>query len=435
MSRRILSEFGTIALALSLAVLVWVTALREEDPTVTSLYVQRLPVEIIEPAPDLVVANPADLPAEIQVRLTGPRSNWQRLTPARFTAEMDLSNTEIGINEVPIHVDLEDPQMEIEEIIPAQVNVRVEPVAEKLLPANIRILGEPPRGFTYRLPDEPITVTIKGGVSSVETVERVEGQLVLNGVREAVEREVRLFPKNGEGETVSHVTIKPDSTPVKISVEQRFGYNNVGVKAHVVGEPATGYFVSRILTEPSEVILRGPDQSPGFVETAEIDITNATETLVKRVPLIIPPGFSIEPDPTQDPEDSRSATVTIEISAFTDGRTMEKPIEVQGLDPSYTTRMEPEAVELFLTGPWPVLQPLTPEGIIVFIDLFGLEPGIYRLSPTVIKPEEIDVVSIIPDMVEVTVEDLTAAPTITPTLQTTEGLTLTGSITNSTETD
>jgi YbbR domain-containing protein len=452
MSRRILSEFGTIALALSMAVLVWVTALREEDPTITSLYVQRLPVEVIKPAQNLVIANPVDLPPEIQVRLSGPRSSWQRLTPAKFKAKMDLSSTEIGVNTVPVEVTLDDPQMEIEEVIPGRVSVRLEPIAEKVLPANIRILGEPPRGFTYRLPSEPISVTIKGGVSSVETVERVEGQLVLNGVREAVERQVRLFPKNGEGETANNVTIIPDSTLVKISVEQRFGYNNVGVKAQVVGEPATGYFISRILTEPSELILRGPDQSPGFIETAEIDITNATETIVRRVPLIVPPGFSIEPDPTQDPEDSRSATVTIEISAFTDGRTLEKQVEVQGLDPSFTIRLEPETVELFLTGPWPVLQPLTADGITVFVDLFGLEPGSYRLNPAVIQPEEINVVSIIPDMIEVIIENQAAAPTdlplesqpntdlsvtatLTPTLQTTEGQTLTGTITNSTETD
>jgi len=428
MPRQLIATVTTMFVAVGMAFLTWAVAIQEENPITMGLYSQEISVDLVSPAENVVLTAGNTLPDTVQVRLRAPRSSWERLTPNHFKATLDLSGYGVGVHDVLLQVRATDPQIVIEEVFPASAQVQLEPLATKDLPVTFRLQGDPPNGFAYRLPRNPITVTVKGPAVSVTDVERVEAQIFLNNAKESVEREIKPVPKNIADETVSSVSLELLTQTVTISVEQKFGYNTVSVKAPVIGQPAAGYFINSITTEPDEIVLRGLDEAPSAIETGEIDISNTTEDVVKRVPLTLPPGFSIEVDENDKPEDGRSILVTVEISAFSGGLNVEREVTVQGALPEFTWQIDPESVEILLRGPVPMLQNLTNEDVTVIVDLFGLEPGIHKLKPAIIKPQELEVGSIIPDIVQVTIAPAQAATTPTATTSATDTLTNTQSL-------
>ena len=436
MSRRIISTLTTMFIALVMAILVWVAAIQEENPITIEMYPQEIPLSVTPPAEGILLPQTGKVPRGVQVQLKASQSSWQQLSQAKFSAWIDLSPYSVGLVEVPVQTRVADEQVVIEEVFPAMISVQLEPLATKEMPVSIRLIGDPPSGFSYKLPREPLSVTLKGPSTAINEVERVEAQVLMTNVRETVEREIRPLPKNGSNETVSTIQVEPMRPTITISLEQKFGYNTVGIKAKVVGEPAPGYYINSISTSPAEIVLRGLDEAPSSIETAEIDISQITGDIVKRVPLNIPSGFSVEIGQGETPEDSRSILVTVEIAAINSSLSREQIVSVQGVDSSLTWVLDPETVELLLRGPVPLFENLNDENVAVIVDLFGLGPGVYRLPPTIIKPEGLEIGSIIPDTIQVTITDNTPPPLITPTstisTSTTDTLDETVSLTNTT---
>jgi YbbR domain-containing protein len=109
--------------------------------------------------------------------------------------------------------------------------------------------------------------------------------------------------------------------------------------------------------------------------------------------------------------------VMVEITAIEDGIILQRPVTQQGIDPDYWWRASPERADVFLSGPIPQLQTLKASDVEVIIDLFGLEPGVHKVQPTVFLPDDFRVDAILPEMIEVTIgSNLTPTPAIpTPT--------------------
>jgi len=208
-----------------------------------------------------------------------------------------------------------------------------------------------------------------------------------------------------------------------------------------VGQPETGYWVSSISVEPADVTLVGGpsalDSTGGFVETAQIDLSNATKDVVKRVTLVLPAGVSLVTAEGSDAESTRSVLVTIGISALTGGRSMQVPLIVQGVRQDLKWVAAPDSVGIILSGPLPILQNLSNDDITAIIDVFGLSTGVYRLKPEIIYPNGLEVTGLLPDTVEITLSSIRAAtptpattPLISPTPVLTSTFILTDTISN-----
>lgn len=421
MSKRLFSQLGTLLLALGMAFLVWIAAIREEDPIITRNFPQRVPVKIIQPAEGLFVVEQNTLPTDVQVRIKAPQSVWQNLTLSRIRATLDLSAYGVGLHDVPIKIELLDRLAVVDEVIPSDVGVQLDPLAEKVLPVSVTVLDSPAQGYFNRVPiPSPSEVTIRGAAAAVEQVATVSAEISVDNSKETVKKIVTLFARDTEGNIVSDITLDPKESLITVPVDQRFGYRDVSVKANVVGQPASGYWVSSISVEPATVTLVGGPtvlkDVAGFVETAEIDLTGATEDVVKRVALNLPPGASLVVDENEPNADTgRSVLVRVGISALTGGRTMQIGLTVQGVRQDLRWTAAPETVEVILSGPLPILQNLAAGDITAILDVFGLSAGVYRLQPELIHPDGLDVTGIIPDTIEITLTSLqTPTPTATP---------------------
>ena len=98
--RSLVSNLTTLLLALVLAVVVWATAVRANDPVET----RNLEIDVDtvgQPADATLVGNP---PESAIITLQGPASALDKISPFDYVGIIDLSNVPFGETEVPLAV-------------------------------------------------------------------------------------------------------------------------------------------------------------------------------------------------------------------------------------------------------------------------------------------------------------------------------------------
>jgi len=407
MLRWLWENLGSMVLALTLAIAVWVVAIFEENPSVKGLFPEPIPIEVIN-KPEGMILWP-EISEEVRVTIRAPRSSWENLSPNKFRAVVDLSGLTAGVHEVPVQVECLDRAVKILEKKPDKIGIRLEERREKEVAVRVEIMDSPPLGYAARTPMAiPPTVKVSGPASMVDQVAEVVAQLYLRDARETVKRSVALSARNDMGEPVGWVEIEPAEVQVQVPIEPTPGYKDVAVRVIWQGQVAPGYRIGNISVTPSIVTVVGSPWAikniPGYLETAPIDISNAREDVVERVPLNLPEGVSVLGE--------QAVLVEIEVMPIESSLTVQRKLTIQGLRSGLWATPSPDTVDVILSGPLPKLDALKPEDVRVILNLFELGPGTHKVEPTVIVPEGLKVESVLPSTIEV---EITVAPPPTPT--------------------
>jgi YbbR domain-containing protein len=400
---------------LLLAILVWIAAIREQNPPREDNYDRNIPLEVVAPASGLV--NTTTLPETVKLRLLAPESSWQALTPSKFRAQIDLSRFEAGLHDAPVMVEISDRQIEIVEQIPNEVTVNLEQVQTITLPVQIDVLDTAPLGYSNKAPTaDPPQVDVTGPASLVSQAHKAVTQILIRNSKETIESLQEVVIRNREDQIVKGLALQPPKVLITLPIEQRFGYKDVSVKVVVEGQVAPGYRVSNISVDPPTLTVVGKpaglNQITGLVETAPINLNQATQSIVRVVPLNLPDGVAAVSSSNQQSGGPDGVEVKVEITPIEDGINLQRPITQQGIDPNYWWRAAPNQADVFLSGPLPRLQSLRASDIEVIVDLFGLEPGTHKLQPSVFHPEGLSVDAILPDAIEITIGRLVERPVV-----------------------
>jgi len=394
-------------------------AVGQENPIVRDAFDEPIPIEVINRPEGLVLFG--EVVESTEVTVQAPQSSWDDLSLSKFQAQINVAGLQSGLYDVPIQVTCSDSRVRILARRPDRIAVRLEPSATKEVPVAIEIPDSPPLGYVARpVVTTPRMVTVSGPASIVDQVASVAGELRLRSAKSAVVSRVFVSPRNAQGEAVGWVDWTPREVEAQVPIEQRLGFKDVSVRAVVVGQVAAGHWISNITVEPSAVTLIGsPDalaDLAGFVGTNAVDVSGAEGKVTGRVTLNLPANVSLVPDGEAGGE---GVQVTVEVAAIMGGRTIQRWIEVQGLAPGLRAHPSPEWVDVILSGPLSQLQALRSGQVQVMLQLFDLGAGVHRVQPTVIIPEGLKVESIVPDTIEVGIEEIPPTPVSTPTPTTT----------------
>lgn len=408
------SNLRTIFLALLLAVFVWVSAMLAADPNETREYQRPVNLELIGQDAGLIIVN--KIPSQVRLTLTAPHSIWIKLNddPSLVRAWIDLSGLSKGEFALPVKTQVGISPHKVLTVDPAEIQLTLELLLVKTFPVQIVTKGDLTMGYRKGLgTSDPAQVTALGPESSVSKVSGVIANLDISGLSETLHKNVALSAVDRDGNPVTGVTITPQMVSVNQEVILLGGYRNVVVKIITSGQVADGYWLTNISVSPPNVTVFSADPQlvnslPGFVETEPVDLTELNDDVDIRATLNLPKGVELAGE--------KSVLVRLSIAALEGSLPISLQLEVIGLPPEYSATVSPAKIDLLLTGPLPILNNLKPAGIRVSINLSGLQPGTYQVSPVVdLLPSQVLVAAILPENVEVTiVRSLKPVVTLTP---------------------
>ncbi|MBK9923724.1 MAG: hypothetical protein IPP66_00400 [Anaerolineales bacterium] len=411
--RRFAANIRTFLLALVLGISVWVSAVTSADPDEVRIYPNPIPLEIIGKDSSLIITS--EIPSNVEVTLRAPHSVWELLTAQEKSvqATLDLSGLSAGehLATVQLHVLVRPYQIVLAN--PETVPVILEPIATQTLPIELSLGGIPAIG--YRAGDvelDPKEVVVSGPKSIVDQVAKARVFVNLDGVRESVDQSNAIQILDENNSTVRGLTITPENVHVGVPVSQQGGFRDVAVKVIVQGQQAAGYRVENVSVFPPVVTVFASDPAlvnalPGVVETQPLDLQDAKEDITTRLALNLPENVTLV--------GNQSVQVTVGISPIQTSLTLlNQTINVVGLSEGLAVQVLPQTVDVIISGPLPVLDALTPQDVIVTVDVTGLELGTHQLTPLVdVLVDNVLVESILPGTIEVVLSP-PVTPTITP---------------------
>jgi YbbR domain-containing protein len=402
--RWLLGNLGLILLSLTLAVLVWVVAVEQENPTLERRFPVPIPVTVSAPPEGLVAYDQsAD---QVYVTVRAPRSVWDVLQVTDLRATVSLNGLGEGLHQVAVRVDVARQPASVRLVEPESIDVHLEPQVAAALPVEARLEGSTALGYTARLPVvRPVSATVQGPASLVAQVTELVARVSVEGGRVDVEGEFELEPRDDGGEIIAYVTVSPATVSVYVPVEQLSGFRDRPVTALLEGQVAPGYRISSVRVDPPVVTVYGtPDAIsllPGYLQTAPLNLEGAQGDVEVQLPLQTPEGVSIlEP----------VVTVRVTIVPLEGSVTISRTVEIQRTPPGMTATVAPETVEVILSGPLPVLQELRETDVRVIVDLFGLTAGSHSVEPQVVVPPDLVYEAILPTTLQVEIVSL-ATPT------------------------
>jgi YbbR domain-containing protein len=399
------AQLTRFALSLVIALFLWGWVTAREDPVETQRY-----AEIAITAPDLpgTMQIVTSLP-RANVSITDVSSRLDEISRSDITVTLDISSIDgpgsYQLDVVPIATGgVRDIR-----VTPDSVPVQVEEEVSRNFPISVedQVLVDDARSIVEVNP-EVSEVTVTGTESNVNRVSRV---VLPVSIQDQTTDFVDMFEPyaiDEDGQRVQEVAIVPAHVRTEVQLEKRG--KTISVVPQITGTPAEGYIVQQQVSVPATVIVDGPEDVLAellFVNTEPVDISGATAPISETVRLEgLPEGVTLVDPPTSQVE----VRVSIGTSAGTANPVPDLPIEVTGLDPDLTASVDPETIDISISAPAPRLAELSGEDITATVDLSGLGPGVYTLTPEIAVPDDITVTQMEPERVVVLVSEPGATP-------------------------
>ena len=414
MFRWVSENYRTFLWALALAIAVWVAAVTSADPDETRTLPSAVPIQITGQDPSLVINS--EIPTTVEMTLRAPRSVWDLIeaNPQTVQAILDLSGLSSGEHSLNLQIQIDARPVQVVAVAPRTVTFTLESLSTKTLGVDLSLSGEAAIGYQVgKVNLEPAEIVIAGAESQVQKVARVRVAVNLSGIREDYDQTLPVEILDEKGQKVDGVSVSPETIHITLPVSQQGGYRDVAVKVIVAGRVASGYRLTDISVFPPIVTVFAADpklvnEMPGVLETQPLSLQNVQEDINTRLALNLPEGISIVGEQT--------VLIQAGVSPIESSVTLaDEKVEITGLDTGLTAHISPTTVDVILSGPLPLLDTLTRQGIRVTVDLTGLGIGTHQVVPKVEELiSDIVVESILQNTIEVVIT-LIGAPTITPT--------------------
>lgn len=289
MDERLGKNMMAKVLSLILAVVLWVYVMNEQNPPVDVAYTVQ--PEIRSLAAGLVLADGVD---SVRIRVRGPRRVLAGLQGGDIRAYIDLTGVGEGRHTVPVR-GVVPAGLEMLEIVPDRLTVTIEAVITKNVPVRVRTTGTLPPGTALGdITVSPPQVTVEGPRSKLDAVDQVIAVVDVSGQKADFTAVAPVKAVTRDGQTPANVTVKPDQVQVTVPVRSQV-VKTLDVKPVVVGEPAPGFSVQSITTEPSRIDVQGPPDALAKVDTvytAPVSIDGLNKDGVFTAKLQAPPGLT-----------------------------------------------------------------------------------------------------------------------------------------------
>ncbi|MCX6545658.1 MAG: CdaR family protein [Acidobacteria bacterium] len=265
------------------------------------------------------------------------------------------------------------------------------PLELQNMPDGIEMVGDMPG---------TVDVRVRGSSSALGNLQAGDVMAIMDLSNAGVGR--HLFHLAPEDVRVPFgIEVKTVAPATSTLVFERTMTKTVPVVPSIEGQPAVGYAVERIATDPAEVVVVGPEGALRGLQQAVTEpvlIEGATSSVRESVTIGMP-------NSTAHLKNGRNARVLVEIAATRTERTIANvPVRMFHLRDGRAARSTPISVVVTVRGQEDVLRRLTADAFEASVDLGGLGPGRYDLSVTIAPSRNFTIVRIDPAQVQVAVK-------------------------------
>jgi YbbR domain-containing protein len=397
--------------AVGVALLLWVTAVRSAPaPDVTAAFDGRVPVERPDVPGGFVLR--AQL-GDVAVRLRGPEDAVRAVGLQQLRATLDVSglSPQAEPQEAPVRVVLADDRVRVVEVTPASVPVRFERRVFRVLVVQARLANDPPAGYqaapaTFR----PQQVTVAGPESAVAGVAAALATVRFGDTPVDLAQDVRPVPVDAAGQAIADVEVDPVAVHVTVPVVSTATTRTLPIQYQVRGDVATGYWISRVVTDPVAVTVSGDRDTIAALDrvgAATVDVSGLSAARAFTVPLALPVGVSVVGSPE----------VTVSVTVVVLAGTRPFPlvaVDVVGLGPGLAADVSPGTVEVILAGTIPTLAALGADAVRATVDMTGRGPGTYTADVAVTAPPGTTVQTLRSARATVTIRSTRPTPSPSP---------------------
>ena len=399
--RVLLRDFPLKAAAGIVAVVLWAAVVQSAPREVTVAFDGRVPVERPEVPSGQVLRGQL---GDVAVRLRGPEGVADRVALADLKASVDLSAVDPSrpeAQEAPVHVSAADARVKVIEVVPATIAVRLERITTRRVAVQARLGNEPAKGTVAGTATfVPAEVTLTGAETVVASVAAVYGDVRFGDTAVDVIQSVQPIAVDAAGQVVAGLAFDPAAVQVSIPVLPSATTRTVPVLWTLRGAPASGFWISRVVTDPVAVTVQGAAAalaSLDHVETGPVDVSGITANRTVRVPLLMPDG--VVPARPQD------AVITLTVVPLTGSRPFPSvAIQVTGVGTGLVADLDQRPVELLLTGTVGALAGIAVEQVTATVDASGKGIGSYVVDVQVRVPQGAAIQTVQPTKVTLTVK-------------------------------
>ena len=249
-------------------------------------------------------------------------------------------------------------------------------------------------------------MTVRGAASAVARVVAAEVLVALDPQGFDVDREVEAHPVDANGDQVTGIDVEPATVHVQIPLFTDKESRTLPVNPVIAGSPAPGFRIAGVAVDPATVTVEGDAEQLTTliqVDTAPVSVAGATADVTQSVALAPPNGISTT--------SAGTVTVAVTIEPITQTRTFSAGLRLDGRDATLTYALSTDQVLLTLFGSIADLDQLAAGPLVVGVNVAGLGPGEHEVTVVPVIPSGVEVVTIDPEQVTVTV---TAAGTSSP---------------------
>jgi YbbR domain-containing protein len=265
------------------------------------------------------------------------------------------------------------------------------PLEFRNIPTELEVVGDPPATVDVRL----------RGSSGL--LSRLEGTEVVAVIDLAAARPgSRLFHLRTDEVRAPYGVEVAQVVPGTLAIELEKAANRVvPVVPPLEGEPAPGFVVGRITSDPATVEIRGPESRVRRLAeaiTEPVTVTGSRERVRDTVTI----GVS---DSSLRLTEPRSAVVLVEILPAPIERIVsDVPVRWRNLGTGLRAQVSPSSAQITVRGSKEALVDIRPHTIDAFVDLAGLGQGRYNLRVQTDPSQDFGVSAVAPQVVDVTIK-------------------------------
>lgn len=353
------------------------------------------------------------IPATVDVELKGTplQLGRSRVTSAVVDFTGQSTNTTV---QVPVAVPGLPKGVEAT-VRPAFVPVVLERLTSSEVPVQVRaddreqLIGD----IRYALQVTDLRVRAGGPESLVNRVAAVWVEPDLSGVNESGIKIMPLLAVDATGRVVGGVTLEPDNVQVHVDVQPLPPAKTVRVRPIFMGTPPKGYTYTASV-EPATVKVRGARQYHAQwaeILTNAISLTDQTQSFTLQAVLVKPPGA--------ESLDAETVSVRVTIQETRVDEVFEQvPVQIWNLAGNLEAQLSLPAVSVQVRGFRRALDQLDPATLAPHVDVTDMGPGTYQLPVVTVRPEGIEVLGALPNVVEIMIQEKPTPPEPEPTPET-----------------